>query len=529
MRILKLISYTFVYSICICCARTGSPTGGDKDQAPPVLVQAVPTSQSVNFTKNRIRLYFDEYIVLKDIQKQLIISPPLNYFPEISPLGHASKHLDIKILDTLKANTTYAFNFGNSIQDYNENNAIPFLKYVFSTGAKIDSLSVKGEISDALLRKTDNFVNVMLYEITENTTDSIIYKQKPTYITNTLDSLKTFEITHVKAGKYLLVAIKDKANNYLFNQKQDKIAFLEQPISVPSDSIYKLSLFEEIPNRKTARPFQSAEKRISIGYEGDTDSLRIKILPPMPNNFSYVISKHPEKDTLNLWLSHKIEDSLRLVIGNEKIDTFRVNFRKMKPDSLLINHKSKSISPTLETLTFTSNIPIDLDKSKISIISMNDSTRVLFKEKIDTEKLNVELEFATKPSEKYKIIAYPKAFTDFYGTTNDTITANVTAKTEAEFATFKLKLNQEIQFPILIELIDSKEKMEYQQYVTEPQPEYVFNFVKAGKYFVRIVQDRNKNRKWDTGNYLKKIQPEKVFHLPKEIDLRPNWEIKETF
>ena len=50
---------------------------------------------------------------------------------EVTPLGSASKYIAIKIYDTLQPNTTYAFNFGNSIEDNNEGNPYPFYRYVF--------------------------------------------------------------------------------------------------------------------------------------------------------------------------------------------------------------------------------------------------------------------------------------------------------------------------------------------------------------------------------------------------------------
>ena len=134
----------------VACARIGAPTGGAEDKTPPKVLKTLPANESVHFTGNRIRIYFDEYIQLKDIRKQLIISPPMEYFPEITPSGNAAKYIDIRILDTLKPNTTYTLNFGKSIQDNNEGNPLSFYTYTFSTGSIIDSITLKGSIKDAL-------------------------------------------------------------------------------------------------------------------------------------------------------------------------------------------------------------------------------------------------------------------------------------------------------------------------------------------------------------------------------------------
>ena len=148
------------------CAKRGTITGGEKDTLAPILTSSLPKKYGVNFKGKEVKLYFDEYIKLKDINKQLIVSPPMNEAPDISPNG-ASRFISIKIKDTLMPDTTYSFNFGQSIQDNNEGNPYQQFKYVFSTGSYIDSLSVEGTVRDALEQKVDNFVTIMLYEFNE--------------------------------------------------------------------------------------------------------------------------------------------------------------------------------------------------------------------------------------------------------------------------------------------------------------------------------------------------------------------------
>ena len=59
------------------CARRSSPTGGLKDSIPPELLRAYPKMNSTLFDKDEIELVFDEYIKIKDLGRQLIISPPI--------------------------------------------------------------------------------------------------------------------------------------------------------------------------------------------------------------------------------------------------------------------------------------------------------------------------------------------------------------------------------------------------------------------------------------------------------------------
>jgi hypothetical protein len=144
---------TFLYFlftlILVGCAKRGSISGGLKDTIPPILEMSIPKNFSTEFSSKSIKLTFDEFVKLKNINKQLIISPPLSINPQILP-STASKSITINFLDSLRTNTTYSMNFGQSIEDNNEGNPYPQFKYVFSTGKFIDSLSIQGTIKDAL-------------------------------------------------------------------------------------------------------------------------------------------------------------------------------------------------------------------------------------------------------------------------------------------------------------------------------------------------------------------------------------------
>ena len=510
------------------CARVGSPTGGEQDKTPPKVVKTIPPNESVNFTGNRIRIYFDEFVTLRDIRKQLIISPPLAYFPEITPSGNASKYINIKILDTLRPNTTYTFNFGKSIQDNNEGNPLSFYTYTFSTGNTIDSLTLKGSIKDALRPKAENFVNVMLYEMGEKYSDSVVYKQRPIYVVNTLDSLTTFELSHLKAGKYMLVGMKDKDNNYLFDPKTDKIGFHPAPITIPTDSSYTLSLFKEVPQTQASRPFQSGEQRISIGYQGEKDSIQVTPLPPFPADWKWVIEKEPTKDTLWLWYHPKVEDSLKLIVKSNQADTTKVNLRKMKPEKWKITPEFKGISPTEEEIVLSSNTPIRaFNKEAIKLIVAKDSTEVGFEPIFTANTSQITLKVKVKEGEKYLFKAF-NAFENFFGQKSDTLQESFSAKKAEDFGSLKLTFRDNISLPFIIELTDKDaKKVLYEQYVEQTSPTYNFPFVKAGNYRLRVIEDRNRNRKWDTGNFLGRLLPEPVHYFAKEIELRANWEVEQ--
>ena len=300
-----ILALLFIVAI-ISCANRGMPDGGLKDEDPPVITRSVPENFSTNFKSKEVKIYFDEYVKLKDLRKQLIVSPPMDPEPIITPMGAASKYITIKLPDTLLANTTYAINFGNSIVDNNEENPYPYYRYVFSTGSYIDSLTVTGSATDAEKRITDKFITVMLYEVASTHTYSVIYKQKPRYITNTLDSVTTFKIENIKAGTYKMVALKEQTSNFTFQPKTDKIGFVEGFITVPKDTNYVLKMFKEIIDFKVLRPKQVAEQRIQFPFEGDYKGAQITLIDTVPTDFDFKISKDAKADTLYYWYKPKL-------------------------------------------------------------------------------------------------------------------------------------------------------------------------------------------------------------------------------
>lgn len=513
------------------CAQRGAPTGGPKDETPPVLLSSSPESGTTNFNQKNIVLEFDEYVVTKNLRKQLIISPPMNNFPTISPTS-ASKKLKINISDTLKPNTTYVLNFGNSIQDNNEGNPYPFFTYVFSTGDYIDSLEVNGSIKDALTPKPDNFVTVMLYEYNESYKDSLAFTERPMYVTNTLDSLTTFKITNVKPGKYKLIAIKDKNSDYLFDPNEDKIAFVENPITVGNDSInYELTLFKQIKNYKASRPVQASDNRIIFGYAGTRDSIEITPISPVTPGFKAIVSKEPQKDTLNYWYSPKQTDSIVFTVAKgRQIDTFKVRLKDTKPDSLKLSPMYSSNLPMGKYFGWNANIPlVATDSSKITVMN-KDSINIPFTTKLDADKLQYELIFETEHNQNYRIEALPGAMTGFFGQSNDTLRTNLKTKPFEDYAVLHIQITIPLEFPVILQLTDEKgNKIEKELNVQQAQNEYIFNDMNPGKYRLRVIEDRNNNGVWDTGNFLQHLQPEKIIYYPKTIELRANWEVEEIF
>ncbi len=513
------------------CARRGNPSGGPKDLDPPVLLRSEPDNFTLNFSANKIRLYFDEYIKLEDVQNQLIVSPPLKYIPEIKPLGGASKFIEITLKDTLQENTTYTINFGQSIVDHNEGNPNSFLTYVFSTGEVIDSLTLTGAIKDAFNRTADQFVSVMLYEIDSIYNDSTIYKYPPNYLTNTLDSLPLFQLRNLKAGRYKLFGVKDEGKNNVFDQRADKIAFLRDTITLPSDSVYLLTLFREVPEYSASVPSYVAKNRIIFGYQGDGSNIRITPLTQLPDSVRTTIKKEREKDTLNYWLTPTDIDSIVFTITNDAfkvIDTFTVKTRKLPLDSLSLRPSHTGKINFEDRFRIAANTPLTrLDSTKISILDQ-DSIPVAFKSTLDTLINEVAIDFEILDNQRYDVALLPGAIEDFFEQQNDTLAVRLSTGSFADYGNMSLNVSGDVSYPIIVQLLTEREELQREERAAQPRT-FEFNNLDPGNYRVRVIFDENDNGKWDTGSYLKKIQPERISYYPDLIEMRANWEKIETF
>lgn len=530
---MKLHSFivTLLFSaLLVGCAKRGYITGGPKDTIAPEIVKSNPKNYQTNFTGKTIRIDFSEYIKIKDINKQLIISPPMAKKPNITPQGSASKYIAVEILDSLKPNTTYSFNFGQSITDYNEGNPYSQFKYVFSTGNYVDSLKVIGKVEDAFEEKTEDFVNIMLYEAT-TFKDSTIYKDVPVYVTNTLEKNTSFSLENIKEGTYYIAALKDKNNDFKFQAKSEKIAFLKEPIKLPSKEQYTLKLFKEKQSLKTFKPTQESNNKLFLGFEGDPKNLKISykkngVVEPLLH------TRHPgeNKDTLQLFIPKNIKDSIAVLVERESYSkTYNVKINNLKEaDSLLITLKDATHNTYKDLPKLKTSTPLKKINESLIHLIRKDSSKVSFSTKINVYNQEVELVFDKEENENYTLKIYPNAFEDIYDTKNDSLKFTFASGQLSDYGNLNLRLKNCKKFPFVVELLADDKTVVGTAYC-EKETSVFFEAIKPSLYTVRIYYDENKNKEWDTGNLLEKRQPELLFYMPGKIDVRANWDVDQEF
>lgn len=511
------------------CAKRASPTGGPRDSLPPVLINASPKLNTVFFDKEEFNLTFDEYVTLKDISKQLIISPPLSSSQyKVYPVTGASKKVTLKLLDSLLDNTTYTFNFGESIIDFNESNPSSYLTYTLSTGATIDSLYIKGRVTDAFERETERYISLQLYPVDSIYKDSVIFTEKPLYVTSTLDTT-IFRFQNLRAGKYAIIALEDKAGNYFFDQNIDKIGFVDRLIELPQDSILDFRLFQEKANFFWDKPYFINEHHIALAYYGEREDESYKMVSQVPESFESLVTQNRETDTLDYWFGGAELDSLQFEFNiKDSLQIKTVYFKNPTPDSLVVDKNTSGSLRLLEKFELKTNLPITEVNSEQVKVTNIDTLPVPASLKIQENYDRITVDFEVIPNDRYEITLLPNALVDFWGNTNDTLVYRTSTKKIEDYGNIFLRVQHQSPHPYIIELLKGDEV--FRRYDTPLEGgNYSFKLLDAAKYRVRLIEDANQNKKWDTGNYLEKIQPEQVIYYWKEIDVRANWDMNETF
>ncbi len=511
-RYLLLLSVLFFFS----CARVGQPTGGDKDTTPPELLKSIPVPNQTNFKGDEITLVFDEYVQLKNPDKNILISPPPEQKPVIFPMGFASKEFKIKFKKPLQENTTYLINFGESIADYNEGNKLKNLQLVFSTGDKLDSLQLTGKVYSLHMEKKPENILIGLYPV-QKFKDSTVYTRQPYYVT-VADKKGNFKLSHLRQGSYKIIALADQNGDYKYKQGDEAIAFLNKPVQLPEDTLVNLFMFQE-PERFNIEDIeQKSANHISIKFKGSPDSLQVKPLNQIDQQVTFF-----DKNAFHYWYQ-TASDSIHLEVFLGPKHKLYKRKRKTEPDSLVINFSNYKISPE-DSVLLKSNIPlIKIDSTKISCLK--DSLPATYKASI-TKNYQVNFDLKKITGSHYQITVYPGAITDFLGHKNqDTLQSDVYIKKTEMFGTVHVKLEPQINTPVFVELLRKGKVIKHT--ATKKSNTFDFKYILPGDYQIRIVFDENQNNKWDTGNYLLHRQPEKTFEPPVKLEVRANWDLNQT-
>jgi hypothetical protein len=267
---------------------------------------------------------------------------------------------------------------------------------------------------------------------------------------------------------------------------------------------------------------------VILPYQGKTNDIKIT-LKNDETLLPSIITKFPKKDSLQIWFKPLKVDSLQLAVAKNKYKgDFTFSIKAQKKDSLKISAVQNSILNFREQFTLETATPMTkFDYSKIKIIN-KDSVSVAFTPKYDDFNQQISFDFKKEPSEKYTFSIMPGALTDYLERSNDTLIYRLATKDLAEYGNLTVRLQNVKNFPVIVELTNEKGDVLATEY-SESNTKVEFNLVEPSLFTLRLIYDDNKNKEYDSGNYLEKRQAEEIVYFSKTIDVRANWDVEQVF
>lgn len=519
---LKGFIYLIIALLIYSCAQVVPLTGGDKDETPPKELKSTPENKSINFNSKTITIEFDEFIRLENLLQQLIVSPVMEKKPEISVKG---KKLVIQLKEELLPNTTYSINFGNAIIDITENNPIPNYKYVFSTGIYIDSLSFSGSVVNAFELKTVEKIYVMLYDQFE---DSLPMLKIPRYVAIT-DKEGVFSVTNIAKGTYKVFALYDINFNYKYDLPNEKIAFINEPVLIDSSLNHQhLFLFEEKQDNQYVKKVEhKAFAKVVFYLNQPSENITISTNSKEKIRW-YIEERNSTNDTITHWLLNVgdiKEVEYYISEGKKHLDTTTITFipaTKFKDTTLSLQTNITASFDLQKKLKIVTPRPISVfDASNVVLLEDSVPVDVLLEESSTTPRTYL-LNYSFKENTKYVFQLPSGVFQDVLGLKNDTLISSFITKSESDYGKILLKLTTNFQTPYILQLFKGSTLIN-ERFLTSSST-ITYDFLSPGDYQIHLIVDENNNKKWDTGDYIKKKQPEKMIHYQKPIKIRPNWD-----
>lgn len=502
------------------CASKSSPSGGPRDTLAPQLDTAFPPNKSLHFSAQKIVLEFDEYLKLKSPQQQININPLLGEDLEVISRG---KSLEIRLDDSLRANTTYIISFGNSLADLNEGNENKNFKYVFSTGDYLDSLRLSGRLKRAYSNEPLGNYLVALYDLNKlEKRDSFLIKERPDYYAYS-DESGSFGLAYLGEGDYLMAAFEDKGGTFKLANKNADLGFVSDTIRLGPDSLYRYDFSVYSPEQafRFYGGRQKSKGHIQFAFNQPVDSFRIESVEPHEDSSFFFWNE--ERDTLNYYFSFS-RDSLQFSLDYDTLfvdSVITVRLREMDPDPIRVSALKSKIRPWDTIVLKTSVI---LKKwHKDSIFSFSD---------VDTNNLALTAD-STNPFRWWILPPHKRSFRLRFKTgALESADQALEDSLDLKFAVLKGEALGSLSFKVKA---DSGKAMILQILESDGQPllersfrdSTLVNFknVIARKLQAFLIIDRDGNGEYTTGDFELNRQPEERLKYLEEIEVRENWEL----
>ncbi len=644
------VTVLFLSALFVRCASIETPTGGPKDTLPPMIVKMLPNNYTTNMDtlSKRIYIEFNEFVQLVDQQKEFFTSPQMKNKPQLAIKGRG---VVVTMRDTLRPNTTYALNFGSAIRDNNESNPLYSMRYVFSTGAEIDSLIMSGYAEDSYKMDSVGSTYILLYpkdSVTFNARyDSTLFNATPAVIART-ENNGIFMAQNLKPIPYYIYAMEDTNGNLTYDPGVDRVGFINgtrnpkdlSDFSIWYDSLrkyvvaepqlhFRMFLDEAFKRQLLAESSRPLQHKAILNFGANHPKIDSLVFDSIPANKVIWEYMTAGRDTIALWFdlpAEQIPDSIRGRIVYYKHDSLnklsltseklKLNWRyietkevkqareKLEKSRKKAEEKGEAFEEPEETnkfklkmssdesvnpeksLEFELEYPLStFDRSAITLtrLTLKDQKLIEEQKKRDAEAARLAAAeaalaaaegtaaapaapAAAAPTPKeyygephpftferdtqnlrlyrfktdwggegdlYYLTINKGAMVDVTGLSNDSLTKRYTRLKSEDYSRILVNIsgNKNSKAHYVLELLDGTGAKVVERITGAKAGVSEFNYIPAGTYSLRVIEDMNNNGKWDGGNLIKRRQSERsqVYRSVKgirEIETRVNWEIE---
>ncbi len=558
------------------CANIMTPDGGPKDTLPPVIVKIEPGNFATNFKEKKIYIEFNEFVQIKDQNKEMFVSPAMKKLPLLTTRGRG---IVITIRDTLKENTTYAIDLGSAIRDNNESNPLNAMRYVFSTGDKVDSMMCSGYTADSY--KADSVSRTFIWFYIADSLpqtpgyDSTIFNRKPDVIARAQNN-GIFIAQNLKPVNYRIYAIGDKNDNQLYEAGTDMVGLLDtvyNPAKMPEFAIwfdslrmypsaepqlyFRMFTDKAFVNQRLVDAQRPEQKKALLYFNADYPKIDSLVFDNIPSDKVLIDPQTNGRDTVALWFNveaEKLPDTIKGKIVYYRHDSLRQLSKTREPLKLawkLVETKEQqkereriekekekakaegreykdpnyknpfklSISAGKEVnpekgfdISFgTPAVKLDTTAIELAIVDEK-KNKTPIKWRLERDTLNMcrwRVLAEWKEKTNYSLYIPKQSITDVMGYENDSTVVEFATYDPEKFATVSLNVQASGKNRYILLLTDNSGKT-LQELKDVGTGKYRFNYVSPGDIRLRIIEDKNGDGKWNAGDVIAGLQPERA-------------------
>ena len=506
-----------------CCANIVTPTGGPKDVTPPKMVTADPPSQTTGFNGRKISITFDEYITLENAQQQLLFSPPLDNKPDIKL---NNKTVVIRLKEALRPNTTYSIQFGSAIKDLHEGNLFKEDRYTFSTGDRLDTLTLTGKVLNASDKKPVEELMVGLYH---GDPDSLFLQplgRHPDYLART-DKEGKFTLRGLPDRPFLVFALKDMNSNLYYDMPNETVAFLDTLV-VPTQAT-DLTLYAFIEKDTTQMLLEKKlieEGLLRFVFRQPAEAVEIEIPDRLADSFHLAEVWSPTHDTLWWYFTPGIMDSLRVRIQYDTLINDSTRY------SLKYRETVQSGKTAKKQLTVGNNL-------KNNLLIPGDTLTLHFSEpllhdtvyggehrfvKADTYGMSYRLDDPLSDTAFRELSLPDSVFFSVRGRTNDSLQIRYRTAKDSDLGNLYLTVVPPPGTQAVVQLLNARNVV-VETRVIAMEERLAFRQLLPDKYQLQAILDTDGDGCWSSGSFHQRFLPETVVKHKDPMEVKAGWDI----